>query len=224
MVDFNLNDQLKNKQRKSSGIYIVRGKIETKVGVCLQGSNFTILIGDPSIIQTYLKQHSIVILFHYVDSMNSFIRLKDIANSVARIERGAIIREGVKLETGVVVLMGAIININVTIEEDSMIDMNAVIGSGAYIGKRVHIGAGAVIAGTLEPICHKGVVIEDDVLVGANAVILEGLHIAKGAIIGAGAIVTKDVLESQVMMGVPAKCVKLRNQCDKELNINEQLR
>lgn len=49
--------------------------------------------------------------------------------------------------------------------------------------------------------------IGDNVFVGANAVILPGINIGDGAIIGAGAIVTKDVPESVVVAGNPAKII-----------------
>ncbi|MEG0264673.1 MAG: DapH/DapD/GlmU-related protein [Erysipelotrichaceae bacterium] len=220
MID--LNNAFK-KEKGSSGIYIIRGRIVSELFTCLSGNDYTIVIGNPYIIQTYVSENNLTILFKSIDSMNTMIPLKDIAMSKARIEYGAIIREHVTLNQGVVVLMGAIINLNVSIDENTMIDMNAVIGSGAIIGKRVHIGAGAVIAGMLEPISNVGVIIEDDVLVGANAVILEGVHIKSGAIIGAGAIVREDVGENMVMVGIPAKFIKMRDECEKGININFEL-
>ena len=54
------------------------------------------------------------------------------------------------------------------------------------------------------------IVIEDDVWVGAGAIILKGVTINRGAIIGAGAVVTHDVAPYSVVVGIPAKVIRLR--------------
>ena len=50
--------------------------------------------------------------------------------------------------------------------------------------------------------------IEDNVSIGSGAIILCGVTIGKNATIGAGAVVTKDVNESEVVAGVPARLTK----------------
>lgn len=133
------------------------------------------------------------------DRRNSAIPLLDIKNVNARIEPGAIIREGVTIEHDAIIMMGACINIGARIGAHSLIDMNAVIGGNASIGSRCHIGAGVVVKGVISSPHAKPVIIEDDVVVGPNAVIMEGLHIGKGAVIRAGAIVTRDVQAGEVI-------------------------
>lgn len=54
-------------------------------------------------------------------------------------------------------------------------------------------------------------VLEDHVDVGAGAVILGDIVIGRGALIGANAVVTKDVPPYAVMLGVPARCLRLRD-------------
>lgn len=58
----------------------------------------------------------------------------------------------------------------------------------------------------------KKIKIEEDVWIGSGAKILMGVMIGKGAVIGAGSIVTKDVLPYHVVIGNPAKTVKLRGR------------
>jgi len=53
------------------------------------------------------------------------------------------------------------------------------------------------------------IVIGENVWIGANATILPGVTISDNAIIGAGALVTKNVPESSVVAGVPAKVIKM---------------
>ncbi len=50
--------------------------------------------------------------------------------------------------------------------------------------------------------------IEDNVWVGAGAIILPGVTIRKNSIVGAGSVVTKDVAESVVVAGNPAKVIR----------------
>jgi len=56
---------------------------------------------------------------------------------------------------------------------------------------------------------HK-VVLGPDVWVGHGAVILPGVTVGAGAAIGAGAVVTKDVPDFAVVVGVPARVLRLR--------------
>jgi len=56
----------------------------------------------------------------------------------------------------------------------------------------------------------KKIKIAEDVWIGSGSKILMGVTIGKGAVIGAGSVITKDVLPYHVVIGNPAKTVKLR--------------
>ena len=171
------------------------------------------------------NKESIEVFYFETLANNSLYGLKDLCNSSARVEFGAIIRDNVTLSDSCIVLMGAVINVGAVIGDGTMIDMNAVIGSGAKIGNNCHVSAGVVIAGVLEPISTKSVIIEDNVFIGANAVILEGVRIGKGSIIGAGSIVTKDIPENCVAIGNPARIIRNKSEEDEnKTKINKSLR
>lgn len=57
-------------------------------------------------------------------------------------------------------------------------------------------------------------IIEDHVDIGAGAVILGNVVIGRGAVIGANAVVTKTVPPCSVMVGVPARCIRLRDPAE----------
>ena len=56
----------------------------------------------------------------------------------------------------------------------------------------------------------KSVIIGHDVWIGHNAVIMPGVSIGNGVVVGAGAVVTKDAEPYSVIVGVPAKKIKMR--------------
>lgn len=105
------------------------------------------------------------------------------------------------------------------------------IGSRAHIAEFVHIwGGGQVDIGddvliaahtvitsmthdvnsTLfsDKVITKPVVIESNVWIGSGSIIFPGVRIYKNSVVGAGSVVTKDVPESSVVLGVPAKVVR----------------
>lgn len=146
------------------------------------------------------------------DGRNSAIPMLDTKNINARIEPGAIVRDGVQIGDNAVIMMGAIINIGSVIGDGSMIDMGVVMGGRATVGKDCHIGAGAVLAGVIEPPSANPVVIEDGAVIGANAVILEGCCVGAGAVVAAGAVVTTDIPSGTVAAGTPAKVIKSKDE------------
>ncbi len=208
--------------------YIKEAKKQTPVKVYIQGNlegieadgiqvfgqgNFWILIGDYVEVKLLLENNSKLIHDYHMenDRRNSAIPMLNLKEIEARIEPGAIVRDGVTIGKQAVIMMGAVINIGASIGDGSMIDMNAVLGARATIGKRVHVGAGAVVAGVLEPPSATPVIVEDGVLIGANAVILEGVHIGADSVVAAGSVVTEDVPANCVVAGAPAKIIKQKD-------------
>lgn len=54
-----------------------------------------------------------------------------------------------------------------------------------------------------------------DVWIGSNAIILRGVAVGNGAVIGAGSVVTKDVPPYSIVVGNPARVLRMR--CDESL-------
>ncbi|AOY76362.1 2,3,4,5-tetrahydropyridine-2,6-dicarboxylate N-acetyltransferase [Clostridium formicaceticum] len=203
--------------KKSTPVKVyIQGKlqsIESKKVKAFGQENFWILIGEYEEIAVILDENKKSIQDYYLehDRRNSAIPLMEILHLQARIEPGALIREGVEIGKNAVIMMGAVLNVGAKIGENSMVDMNCVIGARGLIGKNVHIGAGTVIAGVLEPPSKDPVIIEDEVFIGANAVVLEGVKVGKGAVVAAGSVVTKDVPPNTVVAGTPAKIIKTKD-------------
>ncbi|WP_125772349.1 2,3,4,5-tetrahydropyridine-2,6-dicarboxylate N-acetyltransferase [Companilactobacillus furfuricola] len=174
--------------------------------------SFAVLFGDYQEIEPLLKESAVEDYHIETSAQNSAVPLLDIKHINARIEPGAIIRDQVEIGDNAVVMMGAVINIGSEIGKGTMIDMGAVLGGRAIVGDNSHIGANAVLAGVIEPASADPVRIGNNVTIGANAVVLEGVQVGDNAVVGAGAIVTKDVAANEVVAGVPAKVIKVKDQ------------
>jgi serine O-acetyltransferase len=75
------------------------------------------------------------------------------------------------------------------------------------IGDRVEIGSGVVIGGRSK---HWDVpVIESDVEIGVGAKVLGPIRVGRGAVIGANAVVLHDVPPGAVVVGIPAKVIRI---------------
>ena len=146
------------------------------------------------------------------DRRNSGVPMLDIKNIKARIEPGAVIREKVEIGDGAVIMMGAVINIGAVVGKNTMIDMGAVLGGRAIVGNNCHIGAGTVLAGVVEPASATPVTVGDNVMIGANAVVIEGVQIGENAVVGAGSIVINDVPANAVVVGNPARIIKMKDE------------
>ena len=109
---------------------------------------------------------------------------------------------------------------DVTIGDYTRIGIHCTVIGPVCIGHHVNLAQGITVtalnhnfADTNRRIDEQGistkpVVISDDVWIGANAVILPGVTIGRHVVVAAGAVVTKDVPDSCVVAGIPAKVVK----------------
>lgn len=77
----------------------------------------------------------------------------------------------------------------------------------SQIGKGVNIGAGTVTA-NFDGRKKNATVIKDKAFIGSDTVLVAPLRIGKQAITGAGAVVLKDVLDKNMVVGVPARILR----------------
>ena len=100
---------------------------------------------------------------------------------------------------------GSIISKFAEIGDQCIFNTNSTVDHDCIIGNGVHIMGGASVAGRVR--------IGDFSIVGTNATILPDISIGKKSFIGAGAVVTKNVLDNQVVYGVPARHIKEHHIC-----------
>ncbi|WP_350315831.1 N-acetyltransferase [Pectobacterium aroidearum] len=109
------------------------------------------------------------------------------------------------------------------IENDVIIGDNVTIKSGVYIWDGIRIEDNVFIGpnvtftndknprSKIYPEKYPITTIEEGASIGANATILPGLRLGKNCMVGAGAVVTKDVPENGLVIGNPAKLVRMIN-------------
>ncbi|KGY11312.1 acetyltransferase [Vibrio tubiashii] len=98
---------------------------------------------------------------------------------------------------GTVVMAGAVINPFSTIGPSCIINTSATIDHDCVLDEGVHISPGANMAG--------GVQVGVGSWVGIGASVKQLIKIGNHAVIAAGAVVVQDVLDEQVVAGVPAQ-------------------
>ncbi|MCL2365833.1 MAG: acetyltransferase [Oscillospiraceae bacterium] len=113
------------------------------------------------------------------------------------IHPSVIIGDGVKVGRGSVLMAGAIINPRSTIGLHSIINTGAIVEHDNKIGDFVHVSPRSVLGGD--------VYVGYGTHIGIGACVKNGISICDDVIVGAGAVIVKDIVESGIYAGVPAK-------------------
>ena len=109
----------------------------------------------------------------------------------------AVVNEEVVLGAGTVVCDGAIVNSGTTIGRGCILNSHCTVEHDCCLGEDVHVAPGAVLSG--------GVSIGDHCMVGVGAIIIQGVRVTADCMIGAGAVVVRNLEESGVYVGNPAR-------------------
>lgn len=107
---------------------------------------------------------------------------------------------GVKIGKGSIICPGVIITTNVTIGNHCHLNLLTTIGHDCKIGSYFTTAPGAKISGNC--------IIYDCVYIGTNASVREKLSIHSFSTIGMNAAVVKNINESGIYVGVPAKKIR----------------
>lgn len=119
------------------------------------------------------------------------------ANIATIISPYALISRHSTVGLGTIIMHKAVISAGSVIGDNSIINTNADIEHDSIIRNHVHVSTHAVVNGNC--------LIDDGVFIGSNSTLLQGVCITKNTVIGAGSVVTKDVNNSGVYYGNPAK-------------------
>lgn len=112
----------------------------------------------------------------------------------------AYVAPNVKLSQGTVIMPNVSISSGTVFGKSCLVMAGAMVGHNNTIGDFCHIAAHACVGSYLK--IHEGVHI------GLNATVRENLVIGKYATVGMGAVLTKNVGESEIWVGNPAKFLR----------------
>ena len=115
---------------------------------------------------------------------------------------------GTVICAGVVVNPGSVIGANVILNTGSTVDHNNRIGDHAHIAPGVHLGGEVQIG--------------EAALIGIGAAVLPQCRVGDWSVVGAGAVVTKDVPAYTIVLGVPARVVRVSKYQQAPTAIQEQ--
>lgn len=106
-------------------------------------------------------------------------------------------------ESGSMIFAGAIVQPNARIGQHVILNTGAQVDHDCVVGHYAHIAPSATLCGTV----HVG----EGAFVGAGATVIPGIKIGRWAVVGAGTVVTKHVPDYAVVVGVPAKVIRVIN-------------
>lgn len=107
----------------------------------------------------------------------------------------------VQIGIGSNILSGSVFSNSTEIGICCIVYYNSIITHDCKIGDFVEISPGVNLLGNVK--------VGEFSQIGANTTILPNITIGKNVIIGAGAVVTKNIPDNTMVMGIPAKVVKL---------------
>ena len=110
----------------------------------------------------------------------------------SKLRSGSVVMAGVTINTSVLIKSHCIINTNASIDHDCVIDDFAHISPNVSLAGNVKVGEGAHI--------------------GIGACVLPNINIGKWSVVGAGAVVIEDVLDNVIVVGNPAKILKVNEE------------
>jgi sugar O-acyltransferase (sialic acid O-acetyltransferase NeuD family) len=107
--------------------------------------------------------------------------------------------DSLDLGIGNVITAGCILPVDVSLNSFNIVNINSTIGHDTIIGSYNVINPGANISGNVS--------IGDENLIGTNCTILQTLKIGSQNTLSAASFIAKDVLNSQTLMGNPARII-----------------
>ena len=112
----------------------------------------------------------------------------------------ATISPTVKLGNGIVIMDGAIVHADAVVKDGCIINTNASVDHDCCIDEYTHIAPGTAISGYTA--------VGRECFIGTGCSIIDGITIGDHVTVGAGGVVVKDIIDSGIAVGIPAKIKK----------------
>lgn len=116
------------------------------------------------------------------------------------IDPSVIISKWVEIGEGSVICAGSIITVNITTGKHVLVNWDCTVGHDSTVGDFCTLSPSSNICGNV----HLGQFVD----IGVCAQVIQGHSIVSKTTVGAGAVVAKDIIDSGVYIGIPAKPLK----------------
>jgi sugar O-acyltransferase (sialic acid O-acetyltransferase NeuD family) len=185
-----------------SELYSIKGILDSNE----KGSIFDYpILGNDDLIPELAKDCNFIITVGNIKTTK--IREKIAANIkehngklITVISNNAVVSKNSTIGAGTVVYNNANVNADSKIGENCILNTACNIEHDCIIGDFVHVSTGAMING--------GCSIGNRCFIGSNATIMNGISISDDVIVGAGSVVVKNIIDSGVYVGNPAKKIQ----------------
>ncbi len=125
-------------------------------------------------------------------------------DTISAVDPSAVIGSEVKIGEGTIVMPNVVINHSAIIGIGCIINSAAIIEHDCVIGDFVHISPNAALAG--------GVKVGSFSQVGIGSCVRQNIEIGKNTIVGAGSVVVKNIEDNLIVVGNPAKELRINNE------------
>ena len=181
--------------------------IGTKIGKYKQIE----VVGKTENLSKYLKDDDTYVFIAYVGYKNEKVMYEKIRSLnipkekfYSIIDPNSIIPHGYcKIAKGVLIAPLAQLSPDTTISDNCMLLANSFVGHDTFLDHFAHLATNAVVGAHV----HVGKAVH----IGSNATIRESVKIGDYSLIGAGAVVVSDVLENSIVVGNPARVLKIKD-------------
>jgi len=168
------------------------------------------VVGNSEDLPKFLEDPDVYVFIAYVglgNEKNTYKKIESLNippdKFINLIDSTAIIPEGYcKIGNGVMLSPLSQLSSDTTISDNCILLANSFVGHDSFLDRFAHVATNAVVGANV----HVG----KGVHIGSNATIKEKVKIGDYSLIGAGAVVIKDVPENAVVVGNPAKVLKIR--------------
>ena len=190
---------------EQEGEYQIKGIIDLPSELGKTVLDYKVIANDEEIVDFIKEGYSFLITIGHLGSPKLRTKLFNLVKEnkgylPVIVSPNAYISKHTKIDKGCIIMHNALINAATKIGENCIVNSKALIEHDVIIGKQTHISTGAIVNGNVE--------IGENCFIGSGTVIRNNSKLSSDIIIGAGSVVTKNITESGVYVGVPAKLIK----------------
>lgn len=163
------------------------------------------VLGNDDDIPKYIDDHLFVVTVGAVgipELRNKIIAKLRLAGATMAtiIAPSAYVASDAEIGDGTVILNRAVVNANAKIGTNVILNTGCIVEHDSSVGDSTHVSTGAILNGN----CHVG----KDCFIASGTIMMHGLTVTDRVMVGVGSTVSKNIDESGIYIGSPARKIK----------------